>query len=835
MDSEIRKRKNRATGAESKNLSKNLCKSGQPLENGHSDRSSECEESDSKPIENIPSSGTSDIKSKRKTSQAKAEAAAAAPAEKQSSSVNISELTIPHSFRISFEIDLIAITLFVVAVCTRFYKLSAPNNIVFDELHYGKYVSLYLRRTFFFDQHPPLGKQLISAVANLVGFNGNYTFSQIGAEYTENVPIFWLRFIPALCGSLLVPITYLLLRQLKLRTWTATLGGVLIIIENALLTQSQFILMEPMLLLFSVAGVFLLLKYHECYDRLIETTSIPNRLELIMSMLFYGILSAICFTCAVCIKYVAFYSCLLGLYIGLSQVWQMLSDRRNSDFSIGLQMAFRSLIFLVVPIIAYLTIFWIHLAVLSKAGPHDSAMTSAFQASLEGGLASITKGQPLRIAHGSQITLRHTHGRTCWLHSHTHVYPVRYPDKRGSSHQQQVTCYSFKDVNNWWIVKRAKKDDLVVDDVGAHVDVIKHGDEIQLIHGITSRALNSHDVAAAVTPQSQEVSCYIDYNISMPAQNLWKVDIVNRANEGLIWHTIKSHVRLVHVITGAALRFSGRQLPDWGFNQHEVVADRNIDHMDSVWNVEEHRYTKTADQRERERQLVNAEMIPTQATSLTFFEKFIELQFKMLFSSGPETQPTHMYSSEPLDWPLMSKGIAYWVDANSNAQIHLIGNIAIWYSGSMAIFLYVALLGIYLLRRRRQCYDIDEQTWSQFCKCGEILFAGYLMHFLPYFFVERTLFLHNYLPALVFKIMLLCFMIEHLYDVLRQFLQSEKVGIYYRIAIAMWLIGVLYVFQRFSILTYGLLEIDGRSITADDIISLRWKDTWDFIIHKELA
>jgi len=33
----------------------------------------------------------------------------------------------------------------------------------------------------------------------------------------------------------------------------------------------------------------------------------------------------------------------------------------------------------------------------------------------------------------------------------------------------------------------------------------------------------SHDVAAPVTPQNQEVTCYIDYNVSMPAQNLWRV------------------------------------------------------------------------------------------------------------------------------------------------------------------------------------------------------------------------------------------------------------------------------------------------------------------------
>lgn len=52
-------------------------------------------------------------------------------------------------------------------------------------------------------------------------------------------------------------------------------------------------------------------------------------------------------------------------------------------------------------------------------------------------------------------------------------------------------------------------------------------------------------------------------------------------------------MRLIHQTTGAALRFSGRQLPDWGFNQHEVVADRAVEHKDAIWNVEEHRYTKS--------------------------------------------------------------------------------------------------------------------------------------------------------------------------------------------------------------------------------------------------
>ena len=41
------------------------------------------------------------------------------------------------------------------------------------------------------------------------------------------------------------------------------------------------------------------------------------------------------------------------------------------------------------------------------------------------------------------------------------------------------------------------------------------------------------------------------------------------------------------------LQITGKQLPEWGFHQLEVTADRHINQRDTVWNVEEHRYTKS--------------------------------------------------------------------------------------------------------------------------------------------------------------------------------------------------------------------------------------------------
>ncbi|CAD7005076.1 unnamed protein product [Ceratitis capitata] len=739
--------------------------------------------------------------------------------------VNIALPPLGRHFTVHLQLDLCTWLLFILALCTRFYKLSTPRHVVFDEIHYGKYISYYMRNIFFFDQHPPLGKQLIAAVAHVAnGYDGNYTFPHIGAEYSDNVPVFWLRFLPALSGSALAPVVYKLLMEAQCSVWSAFLGGLLVIFDNALLTQSRFILMESMLIFFTTCGLYYML----CFQR--------SRFGSIIWLLF-GLMAATCFTFAATTKYVGFLTYSMAGYISCQFLWDKLYDATLSNLHITLQTLARIFIFTIVPVTLYMGIFYIHLQVLFRAGPHDSAMTSAFQASLDGGLASITKGQPLKVVHGSQITLRHTHGRTCWLHSHTHVYPVRYPDKRGSSHQQQVTCYSFKDVNNWWIVKRPEREDLVV---GDELDVIRHGDIIQLVHGITSRGLNSHDVAAPMTPQCQEVSCYIDYEIKMRGELLWRVEILNRDTEGHIWHAIKSEVRLIHQTTGAALRFSGRQLPDWGFNQHEVVADRAVEHKDAIWNVEEHRYTKTQDHRERERQLLKAEMIPTKKTKLSFLQKFYELQTKMLWNT--KTLTAHMYSSSPLEWPLLDKGIAYWVDSKTNSQIHLLGNIITWYTGTGALLLYIVLNIFYVLRRRRLHFDIPESEWKRFRYAGDIFLVAYLMHYLPYFTMDRALFLHNYLPAFIFKLLLLCYIIEHI-DYLLQLHCSTKdkdsakktvrpkliwLVRSYRLGIILWFVAVLWVFFKFLPLTYGI-----KKLSSDEVINLRWKDTWDFIIQRE--
>lgn len=78
-------------------------------------------------------------------------------------------------------------------------------------------------------------------------------------------------------------------------------------------------------------------------------------------------------------------------------------------------------------------------------------------------------------------------------------------------------------------------------------------------------------------------------------------------------------------------------------------------------------------------------MIPSKETKLGLWERFWEFQYKILFSS-PNTQNvhSHMYSSEPLDWPLMVRGVAYWLSEHDNVSkfnlIHIIHYIYYYYN-----------------------------------------------------------------------------------------------------------------------------------------------------------
>ncbi len=140
------------------------------------------------------------------------------------------------------------LVILALAAATQFMWLSYPRQVVFDEVHFGKFVTAYCcTGERFFDIHPPHAKLLVAGAAKLAGYEGDLSFSNIGQRYGAVSPI-GLRAVPALMGMLLPLVIFILLRQLGAGQAAAFLGSMMVIFDNALTVQNRVISLDGVLL-----------------------------------------------------------------------------------------------------------------------------------------------------------------------------------------------------------------------------------------------------------------------------------------------------------------------------------------------------------------------------------------------------------------------------------------------------------------------------------------------------------------------------------------------------------------------------------------------------------
>lgn len=141
-----------------------------------------------------------------------------------------------------------------------FLWLNQPDQVVFDEVHFGKFASAYSTGEYFFDIHPPLGKLIIALGARWGGYaeylktHPAFEFKDIGEKFGD-LPILSFRFFPALAGSLIPLTIFFFLLSLDTKKSTALLASLFCLLETALLTQSRFILLDAFLILFGFLGL----------------------------------------------------------------------------------------------------------------------------------------------------------------------------------------------------------------------------------------------------------------------------------------------------------------------------------------------------------------------------------------------------------------------------------------------------------------------------------------------------------------------------------------------------------------------------------------------------
>ncbi len=262
------------------------------------------------------------------------------------------------------------IILIILSALTHFIFFGRPNEIVFDEVHFGNFSSAYDTGQYFFDIHPPLGKLLISEAGYLGGYKATTTnYATIGNQFADPRYV-WYRILPILAGFLLPLVIFLFCLRLpasagrRLSPFASFLAGLFIILENSLLVQSRFIFLDSFLLLFGFSALLFYLSHR-------QTRSRP-------AALVYLTLAAIFVALAFSIKWTGL--SFLGL-IFLVEIWDVVRFRSSLVLK---KVALKVITFLAIGFLIYFSVFAIHFALLPKSGPGNAYMTPAFQKTLTG-------------------------------------------------------------------------------------------------------------------------------------------------------------------------------------------------------------------------------------------------------------------------------------------------------------------------------------------------------------------------------------------------------------------------------------------------------------------
>ncbi|KAK4889354.1 Dolichyl-phosphate-mannose--protein mannosyltransferase 4 [Elasticomyces elasticus] len=612
----------------------------------------------------------------------------------------------------------------VLAFVTRFWGISHPNQVVFDEVHFGKFASYYLQRTYFFDVHPPFGKLLFAFAGWLVGYDGSFLFENIGDSYiTNKVPYVAYRSMPALMGSLTVTTVFWIMWESGYSLPACIVAASIVLFDNAHIGQTRLILLDATLVLFMALSVLSYIRFYKLRHE-------PFTRKWWKWLLLTGInMSSVIST-----KYVgAFTFFSIGVPVAID-LWDLLDIKRKQgplslpDF--GKHLAARVIGLIVVPFLMYLFWFQVHFAILSRSGPGDDFMTPEFQETLSDNLMT---QQAVGIDYFDNIAMRHKETKV-YLHSHVDHYPLRYEDGRISSQGQQVTGYPHNDTNNLWQVVPSQ----ALEGLGHPV---KNGDTVRFRHLVTDTWLLTHDVASPSMPTNQEFTTVPgeDANGARFNDTLFELRIEN-GKPGQQFKTLASHFKLVHVPTKVALwtTHTIAPLPEWGFKQAEINGNKNLVQGSNIWYVEE-----VPGLAEDSPRLIKEER---KTKSMPFLKKYFELQRAMFYHNNALTS-SHPYASFPIQWPFLLRGVSFWTENETRQQIYFLGNPVGWWFASSILAVFAGILLADQVSVRRGVDALDKRTRSRLYNSTGFFFLIWAAHYAPFFIMGRQLFLHHYLPA----------------------------------------------------------------------------------------
>lgn len=651
----------------------------------------------------------------------------------------------------------------------RMYRIGLNDAVVWDEAHFGKFGSYYLRHEFYHDVHPPLGKMLVGLSGYLAGYNGSWDFPS-GEVYPEYIDYTKMRIFQATFSALCVPLAYFTAKEIGFGIAATWLFTTMVTFELSYVTLGKFILLDSTLMFFTVAVVF-------CFSRFNNF----NTEGQLFSRKWWKwlLLTGVSIGCACSVKMVGlFVTTLVGIYT-VVDLWNKFGDKKVTWAVYARHWGARILALIIIPFCVFLLSFKVHFDLLYKTGTGDANMLSLFQANLAG---SDVGGGPRDVTIGhSFVTLKNQGLTGGLLHSHVQTFPE-------GSKQQQVTTYLHKDSNNNWIFQHARGSAPYDTEASKEIEYVVDGMLVRIMHPLTGRNLHTHDVPAPVYGSELEVACYGNMTIG-DAKDNWVVEFMELpgTEDKTQLHPLTTSFRLKNPAMNCYLGVTGNSLPQWGFRQGEVACFKNPFRKDkrTWWNIENNRNELLPDAPE-----------DFQLPKTRFFKDFIQLNLAMMATNNalvPDGDKQDDLASEFWQWPTLHTGIRMCLWADDKAKYYLVGSPATTWTSTIGVFLFCFITLYHLIRWQRQINDFkDAHNLKVFLMGGIYPMFGWGLHFMPFVIMGRVTYVHHYLPALYFAMLVFVYEVEVFTSPLK-----KSRGLYWAVYIALYalMVGTFWYFR----------------------------------------
>ncbi|KAG0067806.1 hypothetical protein BGZ92_005051, partial [Podila epicladia] len=575
------------------------------------------------------------------------------------------------------------------------------------------------------------------------------------SSFPGSTPYVSLRLVMALMGALCSPMAYVTLKATGQSAPAALVAATMVAFDNALTANNRLFLLDAPLMFF-VAATFM------SWNMFTKHSPRPFTAIWWAWLLATGL----SMTGAMSTKLAGVFTvAAVGMFSSVN-LWHLArEDSMNAKIwtkHVGAR--FATLILL--PAILYLALFHLHFSLqryqpdirTSPQAEHELDLISrAYRHSLRRKYFSTEEERYdyedeevwSDVVYGSVIQLQSEFDNPgTFLHSFHKWLPV-------GSHQQQVGGYNYPDLNTHWIVVRGTKDEWEKEEIPSKIQYLTNDDILRLRHVPTRKCLHSHDLRSITEPHNKalcEVTAYGEAKYDGDANDWWVVEVIDEATQTkLPWRNkkkvkaLESLIRLKHYSLGCHLMVSEKLLPDpWGEGRRELVCRKDAKvNAKSTWRITMNDHDNLP---------VDTELASYPA--MTYWKKFVQIH-KLMLNNPDINAGTYQSSvSRPLSWPIAQSMIPAW--AGYKRQLTIVANPVVWWTGTLGILTFLVAKALFLLREKRGYFETGRvgEIKNYHLNDAAVYFIGWAAHYLPFFFIRRTLFMHHYFPSLYLSILL---------------------------------------------------------------------------------